>query len=60
MLFMNATGQNHTFVSILRIVAKAGFTYDLASLLVQHIEEAVNQLENEVKVATAVSSTKIC
>ncbi len=47
-------------VSILRIVAKAGFTYDLASLLVQHIEQAVDELENEVIVSKPVSTTKIC
>jgi glutamate decarboxylase len=47
-------------VSILRIVAKAGFTYDLASLLVQHIEQAVDELENEVIVSKPISSTKIC
>jgi len=34
-------------VSILRIVAKEGFSYDLASLLVQHIGEVIKELEAE-------------
>ena len=34
-------------VSILRIVAKEGFSYDLASLLVQHIAEVIEELKSE-------------
>ncbi len=48
-------------VSILRIVAKEGFSYDLASLLVQHVFEVMEELKaehpNRVKPSTA---PKIC
>ena len=47
-------------VSILRVVAKEGFTYDLAVLLVNHIKEAVKELEGETKSLTSGSKTKIC
>ena len=48
-------------VSILRIDAKEGFSYDLASLLVQHIDEVIKELKAEhprrVKPST---KAKIC
>ena len=50
-------------VSILRIVAKEGFTYDLASLLVRHVHEVVTDLEgrgSERPPAPTVPPTKIC
>jgi glutamate decarboxylase len=34
-------------ISILRIVAKEGFSYDLASLLVKHILEVIKELKSE-------------
>jgi glutamate decarboxylase len=49
-------------VSILRVVAKEGFTYDLATLLVQHIREVVAELEGETKTVEIpeASQAKIC
>ncbi len=49
-------------ISILRIVAKEGFTADLASLLVKNIREVIADLEGEVarKTGDGRSSTKIC
>lgn len=48
-------------VAILRVVAKEGFDYDLATLLVEHIKEAIIDLEEEgKKVKESVSKTKIC
>ena len=48
--------------AILRVVAKEGFTYDLASLLVKHIEEVVRDLEEGVKrhALPAGPETRIC
>ena len=49
-------------VSILRVVAKEGFTYDLASLLVKNIREVVAHLEGEARKRQAPDApqTKIC
>jgi glutamate decarboxylase len=49
-------------VSILRVVAKEGFTYDLASLLVKHIREVITDLKGEAKKREAPTApqTKIC
>lgn len=48
-------------VSILRVVAKEGFSYDLASLLVKHIQEVVDELQAEKPVRVASSTNpKIC
>lgn len=48
-------------VAILRVVAKEGFDYDLATLLVKHIDEAIKELEEEtIKVKQNSSNTKIC
>ena len=48
-------------ISILRIVAKEGFSYDLASLLVKHIKEVIEELEAEApKRIEPSSNPKIC
>lgn len=48
-------------VSILRIVAKEGFSYDLASLLVKHIKEVVDELKAEFPRRVEPSTNpKIC
>ena len=48
-------------VSILRVVAKEGFSYDLASLLVKHIREVIEELKTEEPVRVAPSTKpKIC
>ncbi len=48
-------------VSILRIVAKEGFSYDLASLLVKHIREVIAELESEHPIRVKpTNSPKIC
>jgi len=49
-------------VSILRIVGKEGFSYDLALLLVKHIREVRRELEGAAPVKKAPSgpTTKIC
>ena len=48
-------------VSILRIVAKEGFSYDLASLLVQHIGEVIAELKAEhPKRIQPSTKAKIC
>ena len=49
-------------VAILRVVAKEGFTYDLATLLVKHIAEACEELKLENRVVTKEISkaAKIC
>jgi glutamate decarboxylase len=48
-------------VAILRVVAKEGFDYDLATLLVKHIKEAVTELEAQDKVPSKnIVNTKIC
>jgi len=48
-------------VAILRMVAKEGFDYDLATLLVKHIKEAVTELEAQDKVPSKnIVNTKIC
>jgi glutamate decarboxylase len=48
-------------VAILRVVAKEGFSYDLATMLVEHMQEAIAELKNEVKKEPKGSSnTKIC
>ncbi|NOQ31258.1 MAG: glutamate decarboxylase [Helicobacteraceae bacterium] len=48
-------------VAILRVVAKEGFDYDLATLLVKHIKEAIFELEDEGKKAKVISSApKVC
>ncbi len=48
-------------VAILRVVAKEGFDYDLATLLVEHIIEAINKLEKETKsISPRSSGLKIC
>ena len=55
--------KNAQDVAILRVVAKQGFDYDLAELLVGHIREAIIELENEnskKSKANASLSTKIC
>jgi hypothetical protein len=42
-------------------VAKEGFDYDLASLLVEHIHEAIKELESETKKsAPKVKGSKVC
>ncbi len=53
--------QNCEDVSILRIVVKEGFDYDLASLLLKHLLEAVQLLEKEQEIPLpSKSSTKVC
>jgi glutamate decarboxylase len=48
-------------VAILRIVVKEGFDYDLATLLIKHLHEAVNELKSEeVDVKGGHAKTKIC
>lgn len=48
-------------VSILRIVAKEGFSYDLASLLVKHLREVIEELKAEQPARVAPSTNaKIC
>jgi len=48
-------------VSILRIVAKEGFSYDLASLLVKHMKEVIKELKaEEPKRVEPSSNPKIC
>ena len=48
-------------VTILRIVAKEGFDYDLATLLIKHIKEAVVELEEESNSSlNRIASHKIC
>lgn len=48
-------------VAILRVVAKEGFDYDLASLLIGHIKESVGELEAQnVELTKGRKSTKIC
>jgi len=47
-------------VSILRVVAKEGFSYDLAALLIEHINEACQELEGETKIIEPSSTAKIC
>jgi len=48
-------------VSILRVVAKEGFSYDLASLLIKHLQEVVVELKAEKPVRVASSTNpKIC
>ncbi len=47
-------------ISILRIVAKEGFSYDMADLLVKHISKAIEDLENETKTIGSSSTAKIC
>ncbi len=47
-------------VSILRVVAKEGFSYDLASLLVKHIREVIGELEEESKRVKPSRGHKIC
>jgi glutamate decarboxylase len=48
-------------VSILRVVAKEGFSYDLASLLVQHIREVIKELKAEhPKRVNPSTEAKIC
>jgi glutamate decarboxylase len=48
-------------VSILRVVAKEGFSYDLASLLVQHVREVVAELKEEKpKRVKPTSNVKVC
>ncbi len=48
-------------VAILRVVAKEGFDYDLATLLVKHIDEAIDDLkENSIQKSDISSNTKIC
>jgi len=48
-------------VSILRIVAKEGFSHDLATLLVKHIHEVLNELKEETpKYIEPSNKTKIC
>jgi len=48
-------------VSILRIVAKEGFSYDLASLLIQHIDEVLKELKAEQpKRIEPSTKAKIC
>ena len=53
--------QNCEDVAILRIVVKEGFDYDLATLLLQHLNEAVQELETQTKdFHESPVSTKIC
>ena len=53
--------KNCNDVSVLRIVAKEGFSFDLASLLVKHIREVVRELETEHPRRIKPSSVpKIC
>jgi glutamate decarboxylase len=48
-------------ISILRIVAKEGFSYDLASLLVQHVREVIAELKAEKpKRVKPTSNVKVC
>lgn len=47
-------------VAILRIVAKEGFDYDLAELLVQHIKEAIKELQSENIKKQPSQKAKIC
>jgi len=48
-------------ISILRIVAKEGFSYDLASLLVKHMHEVIVELKEESPKRIEPShKTKIC
>jgi len=48
-------------VTILRIVAKEGFDYDLATLLIKHIKEAIVELEEESNSSlNRIASHKIC
>ncbi|MEA1920000.1 MAG: glutamate decarboxylase, partial [Campylobacterota bacterium] len=48
-------------VAILRVVVKEGFDYDLATLLVEHIRQAIKELKEETqKPSPSISSTKIC
>jgi len=48
-------------ISILRIVAKEGFSYDLASLLIKHIKEVVEELRTErPNIIEPSNATKIC
>jgi glutamate decarboxylase len=47
--------------SILRIVAKEGFSYDLATLLVKHMQEVIQELKDESKKRVLNQNfTKIC
>jgi len=47
--------------AILRVVAKEGFDYDLASLLVAHIDEAIKELQAENRELTpSPKGSKIC
>jgi glutamate decarboxylase len=48
-------------VSILRIVAKEGFSYDLASLLIKHMREVIKELQaEEPKRIEPSTNPKIC
>ncbi len=48
-------------IGILRIVVKEGFDYDLATLLIKHIHEAVSDLTSNPTTKNSTSShTKIC
>ena len=50
-------------VSILRVVVKEGFSYDLATLLVKHIMEVCEELDGRPRdkvVSNALKSGKIC
>jgi len=48
-------------VTILRVVVKEGFDYDLATLLIKHIKEAIVELEEEdISSSNARTSHKIC
>ena len=49
-------------VSILRVVAKEGFTYDLAALLVKHVREVIADLEGNAqkRETPAEPQTRIC
>ncbi len=53
--------ENCEDVSILRVVVKEGFDYDLATLLLKHLHEAVQTLEKEEEVEiSSGKSTKVC
>ncbi len=53
--------QNCEDVAILRIVVKEGFDYDLATLLLRHLNEAVEELETQTKDTHKPQiNTKIC
>ena len=53
--------ENCDNVSILRIVAKEGFSYDMASMLVRHVREVVEELKAEhPKRVKPTSNVKVC